>query len=95
MRTEMTAGLVYVAFGRLAPTSEVLSAPEAPSSKPFLIAMRHYARGETFARLGNSVAVRHELNQLRSYHERCGVRLGRNVCHDCSNRPTRARRTRR
>ncbi|MHB8812574.1 MAG: hypothetical protein ACYDAE_04840 [Steroidobacteraceae bacterium] len=66
---EMTAGLVYVAFGRLAPTSEVLSAPEAPSSKPFLIAMRHYARGETFARLGNSVAVRHELNQLPSFHE--------------------------
>lgn len=66
---EMTAGLVYVAFGRLAPTSEVLSAPQGPSSKPFLIAMRHYARGETFARLGNSAAVRHEADQLRSFHE--------------------------
>lgn len=31
--------------------------------------MRHYARGETFARLGNSAAVRHELNQSRSFHQ--------------------------
>jgi tetratricopeptide (TPR) repeat protein len=68
-RAEMTAGLVYIGFGRLASPRDVLSAPQAPSSKPYLIAMRHYARGEAFARLGNVTAVRAESDRLRSFRE--------------------------
>ena len=67
--TEMAAGLVYAGFGRLAPPRQVLSAPEGPSAKPFLIAMRHYARGEAFARLGNATAVRAEADRLRAFKE--------------------------
>jgi len=66
---EMAGGLVYVGFGRLASPGEVLSAPAAPSSKPFLVAMRHYARGEAFARLGRAAAVRAEADQLRAFRE--------------------------
>ena len=65
----MAAGLVYAGFGLLAPPSDVLSAPEALSPKPFLVAMRHYARGEAFARLGNAAAVRAEANQMRIFQQ--------------------------
>lgn len=68
-RTEMTAGLVYAGFGRFAPASAVLSAPEPPAAKPFLGAMRHYARGEAFARLGDAAGVRAEAARLRTFHE--------------------------
>jgi tetratricopeptide (TPR) repeat protein len=66
---EMTAGIVYAGFGRLAPPAEVLSAPQAPASKPFLAAMRHYARGEAFARLGDAAAVRAEAARLGPFRE--------------------------
>jgi tetratricopeptide (TPR) repeat protein len=56
----MAAGLMYAGFGRFAPPHDVLAAPEAPASQPYLIAMRHYARGEAFTRLGNATAVRKE-----------------------------------
>jgi hypothetical protein len=64
-RSLMAAGLMYAGFGRLAPPNDVLAAPEAPASKPFLAAMRHYARGEAFARLGNATAVRREARATR------------------------------
>jgi tetratricopeptide (TPR) repeat protein len=59
------AGLAYAAFGRFAPPNAVLAIPAAPASKPFLIAMRHYARGEAFARLGNATALRNEARETR------------------------------
>jgi len=64
-RSLMAAGLMYAGFGRFAPPHDVLAAPEAPASKPFLVAMRHYARGEAFARLGNAAAVRREARATR------------------------------
>lgn len=67
--TQMVAGLVYVGFGQLAPVSAVLSAPQPPASRPFLVAMRHYARGEAFARMGNAAAVRAEAIQMRAFRE--------------------------
>ena len=66
---EMTAGVVYAGFGRLAAPGDVLSAPQAPASKPFLVAMRHYARGEAFARRGNAAAVRAEADRLGSFRQ--------------------------
>lgn len=66
---EMTAGIVYAAFGRLAAPAEVLAAPQAPASKPFLVAMRHYARGEAFVRLGDTAAVRAEAARMGSFRE--------------------------
>ena len=66
---EMAAGVVYAAFGRMASPDEVLSAPRAPSSEPFLTAMRHDARGEAFARLGNAAAVRAEADRLGSFRQ--------------------------
>ena len=64
-RPLMVAGLAYAAFGRFALPSAVLAAPAAPASKPFLIAMRHYARGEAFARLGEATALRREASEIR------------------------------
>jgi tetratricopeptide (TPR) repeat protein len=51
-RAQMTAGMTYAAFGRSAPTSAVLAAPGIVPGDPFLGALRHYARGEAFIRLG-------------------------------------------
>lgn len=61
----MAAGLMYAGAGRFAPPNDVLAAPEAPASKPYLIAMRHYARGEALARLGDAAAVRKEAQATR------------------------------
>lgn len=66
---EMTAGLVYAGFGRFGPARAVLSAPEPSAAKPFLGAMRHYARGEAFARLGDAAGVRAEAARLRTFRE--------------------------
>lgn len=66
-RSLMAAGLMYAGFGRFAPPNDVLAAPEAPASKPFLVAMRHYARGEAFARLGKAAAVHKEAEATRLY----------------------------
>ena len=62
---QMVAGLAYAAFGRFAPARAVLALPAAPASKPFLIAMRHYARGEAFARRGDTAALRNEASETR------------------------------
>ena len=67
--TEMAAGLVYAGFGRMASPKDVLSAPPAPFSKPFLTAMRRYARGEAFARLGKAAAARAEADRLGAFRE--------------------------
>lgn len=68
-RSEMTAGLVYAGFGRMAAPREVLSAPPAPAAKPFLVAMRDYARGEAFARLADAAAVRAEADRMGSFEK--------------------------
>lgn len=64
-RSKMAAAQAYAAFGRFAPPNEVLAAPDHVASQPFLEAMRHYARGEAFARLDNPGAVREEAHQLQ------------------------------
>ncbi len=45
------AGEVYVALGRFAPPAAVLAAPDTVADRPYLEAMRHYARGEADLRL--------------------------------------------
>lgn len=57
---DATAGQTYAAFGRFAAPDAVLAAPDLVASSPFLEAMRHYARGEAFARLGRAADVRAE-----------------------------------
>jgi tetratricopeptide (TPR) repeat protein len=54
------AAKVFMALGHLAPPRQVLGAPDTVASKPFLEAMRHYARGEAYLRLGRSGDVRAE-----------------------------------
>jgi len=59
-RAEMAGGQTYAALGRFAAPQAVLAAPDTVSAKPFLEAMRHYARGEAFVRLSQPAAVRAE-----------------------------------
>ncbi len=54
------AGQVYAALGRIAPPQSVLAAPDSVAGKPFLEAMRHYARGEAYLRLGRPADARAE-----------------------------------
>ncbi|HEY1752764.1 MAG TPA: hypothetical protein VGG29_16015 [Caulobacteraceae bacterium] len=59
-RAAIAADAAYAALGRFAPPQAVLEAPDAPLGNPLLAAMRHYARGEAFVRLGRAADVRRE-----------------------------------
>jgi hypothetical protein len=59
-QAEGAAAKVYAALGRFAPSSTVLDAPDTVAARPFLEAMRHYARGEAYLRLGRAADVRDE-----------------------------------
>lgn len=59
-RAAMAARDVYAAFGRFAPPQDVLAAPDTVSGDPGLEAMRHYARGEAYLRLGRPADARAE-----------------------------------
>ena len=63
-RAQMTAGMTYAAFGRFAPTDTVLAAPDVIPGDPFLEAMRHYARGEAFIRLGRASDAKAEAAEV-------------------------------
>jgi tetratricopeptide (TPR) repeat protein len=54
------AGETFAAFGRFAAPQAVLAAPDTVAVNPFLEAMRHYARGEAYLRLGQADRVRTE-----------------------------------
>jgi tetratricopeptide (TPR) repeat protein len=53
-RDEGAAAQAFAAFGRFAPPQAVLAEPDTVSAKPYLEAMRHYARGEAYLRLGQA-----------------------------------------
>src|SRR5580700_4397581 len=57
---EMAAGIALATFGRFADPATVLAAPDTVTAKPYLEAMRHYARGEADLRLGRRADVRAE-----------------------------------
>jgi tetratricopeptide (TPR) repeat protein len=61
---EWTAERAYAAFGRFAAPPAVLDAPDPGGAKPFLAAMRHYARGEAYLRLGQAKEVRAEATRI-------------------------------
>lgn len=54
------AGETFAAFGRFAAPQAVLAAPDSVETQPFLEAMRHYARGEAYLRLGQADRARVE-----------------------------------
>ena len=62
--SEHTAAQAYAAFGRFAAPQAVLEAREPVGAKPFLVAMRHYARGEAYLRLGDITNVRAEAARI-------------------------------
>jgi tetratricopeptide (TPR) repeat protein len=72
-RAQMTAAMTYAAFGRFAPTSTVLATDDVVPGDPFLQAMRHYARGEAFVRLGRAVEVKAEAAQVSLAASATGV----------------------
>jgi tetratricopeptide (TPR) repeat protein len=51
-QAESGAAAVLAAVGRVEPPATVLAAPDAVASRPYLEALRHYARGEADLRLG-------------------------------------------
>ena len=59
-QAEGAAAKVYVALGHFEAPRTVLDAPDTVAAKPFLEAMRHYARGEAYLRLGSAKDVRAE-----------------------------------
>ena len=59
-RDEGAAAQTLAAFGRFAEPRAVLAEPDAAPAKPFLEAMRHYARGEAYLRLGQADQARAE-----------------------------------
>ena len=59
-RAEMAGGDVYAALGRFGAPASVLAAPDTVAGRPFLEAMRHYARGEAALRLGRPADARAE-----------------------------------
>lgn len=59
-RQAFGAGQIYAALGRVAPPERVLAAPDSVAGQPFLEAMRHYARGEAYLRLGRPADARTE-----------------------------------
>ncbi len=61
---EATAARAYAAFGRFAAPQAVLDAPAPVGAKPFIAAMRHYARGESYLRLGQARDVRAEAARI-------------------------------
>jgi tetratricopeptide (TPR) repeat protein len=63
-RAELAGGMVWAAYGRFASAKSILSAPDTVSAHPILEAMRHYARGEAYVRLGQSAGVRAEAEQV-------------------------------
>jgi hypothetical protein len=63
-RAAQAAGETYAALGRLAPPAEILSAPDTVASNPQLEAMRHYARGEAYLRLGDARGLAREAEAL-------------------------------
>jgi len=50
----------YFALGRFEKPARVLAAPDTVATKPYLEAMRHYARGEAYLRLGRAGDARAE-----------------------------------
>jgi hypothetical protein len=62
--SEHTAAQAYYAFGRFAAPQAVLDARDPVGAKPFLVAMRHYARGEAYLRLGDTKDVRMEAARI-------------------------------
>jgi tetratricopeptide (TPR) repeat protein len=59
-RQQIAAGQIYAALGRFAAPADVLAAPDTVAASPFLEAMRHYARGEAYLRLGRPGDARTE-----------------------------------
>ncbi|HEY1425166.1 MAG TPA: hypothetical protein VGF50_00715 [Caulobacteraceae bacterium] len=59
-RAQMAARDVYAAFGRFADPQKVLAAPDSVAADPALEAMRHYARGLAYLRLGRPADARAE-----------------------------------
>lgn len=59
-QAEGAAAKTLAAFGRFAPPRAVLEAPDTVSARPFLEAMRHYARAEAYLRLGRAERARAE-----------------------------------
>ena len=63
-RAEMAGGTAWAAYGRFAPPRRVLAAPDRVAAKPFLEALRHYARGEEDLRLGHAAQAREEAERV-------------------------------
>lgn len=61
---ELAAGHAYAALGRFAEPSQALAATARPQAKPFVEAMRHYARAEADLRLGRIADARAEAAQV-------------------------------
>jgi hypothetical protein len=59
-RAEGGAAQTLVAFGRFAEPGAVLAMPDTVAAKPYLEALRHYARGEADLRLGRAGDARAE-----------------------------------
>jgi tetratricopeptide (TPR) repeat protein len=59
-QAEGAAAKTFIALGHLAPPRQVLGGPDTVAAKPFLEAMRHYARAEAYLRLGRVADVRAE-----------------------------------
>jgi hypothetical protein len=63
-QAESTAADVLQALGRIEDPVAVLAAPDAVASKPYLEAMRHFARGQATLRLGRVGDARLEAAQV-------------------------------
>lgn len=61
---EMAGGMVWAGYGRFAASAKVLAAADTVAARPYLEAMRHYARGEAYVRLGQAANVRAEAAQV-------------------------------
>jgi tetratricopeptide (TPR) repeat protein len=61
---EMAGGMVFAAYGRFAAPVRVLAAADEVASRPYLEAMRHYARGEAYLRLRKASQARAEAAQI-------------------------------
>jgi tetratricopeptide (TPR) repeat protein len=59
-RAEGGAAQTLMALGRFADPRTVLAMPDTAAAKPYLEALRHYARGEADLRLGDAVGARAE-----------------------------------
>jgi tetratricopeptide (TPR) repeat protein len=57
-------GKAYVALARFAPREELMAIPDPGAGKPLLQALWHYARGEAFARAGDSAGVAREAEAI-------------------------------